>query len=368
MKCYDYIVVGLGCSGLMSLERLSRDNKVLGIDKHGIKNEFGSSHGETRIYRLSYYEGKDYLEMLKDSYRMWKNMEKKTGREFLEGNGFLFLGDNKGMNKIELCEKSCVEAEIDYKRMSSEEINNSQPYINVNSDVEGIYHKDGGFMKSGDILESVSRICKKRKNSDIINKKVTNINIKENQVKIECGGEEYKCKKLIMATGPWIENQFEKLDFLQIEKHIYCKYKGNFNMNSSTISFIGKEHFYGLPDTGKYDIKIGKLGEDKKVNKMDEFYSSKIEDKKIRNNQRFVKKYFSAPFEEYSYGSCPITRTPDDNYVIDYHPDHHNIVLCCGMSGHGFKLSNYNAKIVSDLVKNKHNKYSEGIFDISRFL
>lgn len=364
---YDYIVIGLGCSGASTLKKLSEDNNdVLGIDMYGIPNEKGSSHGNSRIYRLSYYEGEKYLPLLKDSYKMWKKMENKFNYNLLLENGFLFLDDER--EKFDSCLNSCEKSNIEYEILSNNEINKRFAEWEIEkSDVKGIYHNYGGLVRSNRILEAFRDISLNN-GADIVKNEVFDIVSKRNSIKVKCRDESFKAKGVVIATGPWAKKQFDFLeDMLEIERHLYCKYDGCFNENShSWISFIGNNHFYGLNSLdGEYDFKVGRIGEENNIENMENFYGKNISDSTFDNNKRFVRKFISnSNFKDYDF--CPITRTEDDDFIIDYHPDNERIVLCCGMSGHGFKLSNLNGKIAYDLITGNENKY-QNMFSINRF-
>ena len=47
---------------------------------------------------------------------------------------------------------------------------------------------------------------------------------------------------------------------------------------------------------------------------------------------------------------CMYTLTPDENFVIDHHPEHANLILCGGFSGHGFKFAPVIGEIGAELA------------------
>ena len=67
-QTYDVIVVGCGAMGSAAACLLARQGKtVLGLDRHLIPNDRGSSHGGTRIIRLAYAEDPAYVPLLRRS-------------------------------------------------------------------------------------------------------------------------------------------------------------------------------------------------------------------------------------------------------------------------------------------------------------
>jgi sarcosine oxidase len=60
--------------------------------------------------------------------------------------------------------------------------------------------------------------------------------------------------------------------------------------------------------------------------------------------------------------TCTYTHTPDEDFVVDKHPLHPQIVLASPCSGHGFKFASAIGEILADLATVGSTPY-----DISRF-
>ena len=67
-----------------------------------------------------------------------------------------------------------------------------------------------------------------------------------------------------------------------------------------------------------------------------------------------------------SSASCYYTSTPDENFVIDQLPDHQNVTVVAGLSGHGFKFTTALGEIASKLALNRHTPLDLGPFTIER--
>jgi N-methyl-L-tryptophan oxidase len=64
---------------------------------------------------------------------------------------------------------------------------------------------------------------------------------------------------------------------------------------------------------------------------------------------------------------CKYEFSPDDNFIIDRHPEHSNVLLAGGFSGHGFKFSSVVGEILSDLVVKGRTDQDLSLFAVSRF-
>ena len=90
---YDVIVVGVGAMGSAACYQLAkRGARVLGIDQFGIPNTMGSSHGDTRIIRLCYYEHPDYVPLLLRAYELWRELETASDEKLLHITGGIYIG------------------------------------------------------------------------------------------------------------------------------------------------------------------------------------------------------------------------------------------------------------------------------------
>jgi glycine/D-amino acid oxidase-like deaminating enzyme len=63
-----------------------------------------------------------------------------------------------------------------------------------------------------------------------------------------------------------------------------------------------------------------------------------------------------------SIDTCLYTMSPDEDFIIDFHPTNANIVIAAGFSGHGFKFGGMVGRILADLAV-----YGRTSYDISPF-
>src|SRR5687767_10839169 len=97
MEKYDAVVVGLGAMGSATLRELARRGvRALGIERFMPGHDRGSSHGETRIIRLGYFEHPSYVPLLRRTYALWRELEAATGKTFVRITGIVEIGRPDG--------------------------------------------------------------------------------------------------------------------------------------------------------------------------------------------------------------------------------------------------------------------------------
>ena len=84
----------MGCAATLALAR--RGHRVAGIEQFEIANDLGSSHGNTRIIRLGYFEHPSYVPLLRSAYRLWSDLEAEIGEQLLHITGIAEIGPPTG--------------------------------------------------------------------------------------------------------------------------------------------------------------------------------------------------------------------------------------------------------------------------------
>lgn len=88
----DILVIGLGAMGSAALYQLARRGvKAVGLDRFAPPHTMGSSHGETRITRQAVGEGRDYVPLVLDTHRIWRELEAETSAELLNPCGLVVM-------------------------------------------------------------------------------------------------------------------------------------------------------------------------------------------------------------------------------------------------------------------------------------
>src|SRR4051794_24252323 len=93
MAQYDVAVVGLGAMGSAALANLARRGvRAVGIERFTPGHDRGSSHGESRIIRLGYFEHPSYVPLLRRTYSLWRELEAATWQTLVNVTGIVEIG------------------------------------------------------------------------------------------------------------------------------------------------------------------------------------------------------------------------------------------------------------------------------------
>ena len=89
----EVVVVGAGVMGLATARVLAvAGRRVTVLEQFRVGHDRGSSHGSSRIVRLSYPEAR-WVRLAQEAYPLWRQLEAESGRTLLEQRGAIDLGD-----------------------------------------------------------------------------------------------------------------------------------------------------------------------------------------------------------------------------------------------------------------------------------
>jgi sarcosine oxidase len=151
----DFLVIGLGAMGSAALYQLAkRGAKVIGIDRFAPPHAKGSSHGETRITRKAVGEGRDYVPLVTETHRIWRELEAETGDQLLNACGVLVMapgvGESSHHGKPDFVARSAELARtfnIPHEMLDGSEVSRRFPqFLNLEGNEKVYYEPGGGYV------------------------------------------------------------------------------------------------------------------------------------------------------------------------------------------------------------------------------
>jgi sarcosine oxidase len=144
----EVAVVGAGVMGLAAARALARAGRdVVVLEQFELGHDLGSSHGASRIVRLSYPDVR-WVRLAQESYPLWRELEAEFGRPLLELSGTLDLGD-WGPNRDALA--ACG---VGFEVLDGAEIERRFP-LRMEPGASGLFQEDGGIVHADLALEAL---------------------------------------------------------------------------------------------------------------------------------------------------------------------------------------------------------------------
>ncbi|MBK15071.1 MAG: N-methyl-L-tryptophan oxidase [Chloroflexi bacterium] len=371
---YDCIVIGLGGMGSASLFELSsKGQNVLGIEQFDIGHDKGSSHGLSRIIRLAYWEGIEYVPLVLRAHDRWIELEKTYNEKLLNITGALDIG-LESSETISGSLKACREFDIPHEIFTSTELSKKFPAYLLPEEYSSVFQKDGGFLVPESCInlyvnESINNGADVKQNC-----KVLGWESDGNIVTVSTSDGNFKTKKLVITAGAWTGIlQDEMSRFLTPERQVVSWFKPESPeyYNSDQFPVFNMEvpegRYYGFPIHHYEGTKIGRYGH-LKENINPDSINREITDLDIATLRVPMEKYFQPTNPEPLFSQvCMFTNTPDEHFVLDYLPGNDNVFIASGFSGHGFKFASVIGELISDLMVDGGTEFDLGLFSLDRF-
>src|SRR5699024_4312628 len=113
---------------------------------------------------------------------------------------------------------------------------------------------------------------------------------------------------------------------------------------------VDADVFYGLPSVSVDSVKMGNHSDMNEVDP-DDFERNPLPGDITEAFAEFVTTMLhGAHPRALNTSMCMYTMTPDEDFIIDRHPQHGNVSIAAGFSGHGFKFAPIIGEHLSDLT------------------
>lgn len=371
---YDVIVLGLGGVGSSAAFALAkRGHRVLGIDQFSPPHNHGSSHGETRIIRKSYFEHASYVPLLCRAYELWRELESRSGARLYHATGILEIGPADGI-VIPGVLKSAAQFGLPIEQITMAEAMYRYPALLGDEAWSVLLERDAGYLKVEDCVEAHLESAVDLGANLVMEQKVIDWGIDGGGVFIRAQAQTYRANKLVLTAGPWageLLHQFG-VPLHVLRKHLYW-YETNNQAYQELDGFpcffyeTPTGLFYGFPNRDALGLKIARHSGGEGVD-------SKIDGVHHRSNedQMAVESFLDSNLPEVSrrmtrWSGCYYTMTPDENFIVDTLPNMPQVTIVAGLSGHGFKFTSVLGELAADLATDLPLSPDLNFLRLSRF-
>ena len=368
------IVVGVGGMGSMACFELARRGaRVLGLEQHAIGHAFGSSQGETRLYRRAYFEAPDYVPLMNRALALWRELEAETGEELAVETGLALYGPPGG-DVICGAEFAARQHGLHFERLGVDEARRRFPDFAAADDAEVLFERDAGFLHVESCVRSAARAATERGARIEPNVSVASITSDASGVRVETNLGAFSAARLVLTAGPWsapflgalggvLGVQRQALLWLACEPQAYRLESG-----TPAFGFETPAGFcYGFPALQPGVLKVARHmgGEtipspaqlDRELRSADVVPIAALASRHLpRASGRVLRHHV-----------CMYTMTPDQHFIVDRHPEHERIVVAAGFSGHGFKFASVVGRALSELALDGKSREPIGFLNATRF-
>ncbi len=201
---FDVAVIGLGAMGAYAVQQLAaRGVGVIGIERFGPLHDRGSSHGDSRLTRLGYFEDPAYVPLLRRAYANWRAIERRSGEALLTITGVLQLG-KPSSTVIAGVLRACAEHGIPHELLEPEAVRQRYPAFALGDDEVGVIEPEGGFLRPERAIATALKLAGADGAVLHFNERVTAIEADDAGVTIVSAAGSYRARKAVVATGSYV--------------------------------------------------------------------------------------------------------------------------------------------------------------------
>jgi sarcosine oxidase len=246
------------------------------------------------------------------------------------------------------------------------------PAFRPSPDTVGVLEKEAGILFPEECIKAF--LTQAAGTTIRYNETILHITPAADKVAVTTTAGKYTVGKLILTAGAWTNQLLPGLSLpLTVKRQVLYWFKDANTRDYARFlpahmpiyiwEYAPDRMFYGFPDIGT-GIKIAPHHGGKSIHP-DEL-SQNVSPEETTEMEAIARVYLAMDPVFSRSAVCMYTNTPDSNFIIDFHPEHKNIIIASPCSGHGFKFSSLTGKILSDMATGNDPGFDLSPFSIHR--
>lgn len=376
---FDVIVIGLGGMGSAAAYQLAaRGQRVLGLERHTPAHDLGSSHGRSRIIRQAYFEDPAYVPLLLRAYELWRQLEHDSGQDLLTITGGLMIGPPDS-EIVTGSLRSAEEHDLPHEMLDAAEISRRFPPLQPPPGIVALYESKAGLLcPEAAVRAHLERTAQLGARLHFEEPVLTWKVALSGRVEVTTAQGSYESERLIIAPGAWAPEILTSLGLpLTVQRQVMYW----FDPLGGVEPFLperfpiyiweckDKAYFYGFPAcdglTNGVKVALHTGG----TPCAPETIEREVRETEIERMRAYVAPRIPALNSRcLNTITCMYTNTPDSHFVIAQHPEHPQVAIAAGFSGHGFKFASVVGEILADLTIEGATGHPTALFSPQRFV
>jgi sarcosine oxidase len=371
---FDVAVIGLGAIGSAALHHLAeRGLRVVGIEQFTPGHDRGSSHGETRIIRLGYFEHPSYVPLVHAAIPLWRTLERDSGKALLEVTGVIEMGAPDSTLVAGTLQSAQTHG-LRHEVLDAASVERRFPTFRLPPHFVGVFQPDGGILAAESAVAAQLALAIAADAEVRTNEAVRTIEPTTSGVRVVTDRETIAARHAVVAAGSWVKELLPNLPVpIRVTRQVVGWFEPAdapmFARERCPVFLIesGAGMFYGFPAGPKPGIKFAKHHHDDEV--MDPSAGRRPMNDADENTLRAALAVHvpTANGRLLDAQTCRYTMTPDGDFILDRLPGAPAIIVASPCSGHGFKFAPVIGEILADLVTRGATRHDISRFRLARF-
>lgn len=378
-KHYDFAIIGLGTMGsFAAVELAQRGFSVVGFDQFVPPHERGSHSGGTRVYRIAYPEGTGYVQLAQRAGELWDQAALQFSTQLLHRVGMLYMG-LPHEEFIQGIQASATANRLQLETLDATEVYRRYPAFNIPEDFVGIFDAKAGWIDVDASITSAHSHAKALGVEYMLGHRVETWEASDSQVRVHLRNETISAGKLIITAGSWTTKLLSDLRLpLTVRRKVLTWFDPLvpelFAADGFPVFTFPENSIYGFPNIPGVGVKLAEhLGGtdlssiDSAVSPPDASDIDPIRETASKYMPGLAGAFPGSAARLVRSATCLYTMTPDENFIVDRHPQFNSVVFAAGFSGHGFKFAPLIGAALADLAQEGRTGLPIDFLALNRF-
>lgn len=378
---YDVVVVGLGIMGAGALyQAAKRGAKALGLDQFAPPHTYGSSHGDTRITRQAIGEGEMYMPFIRRSNEIWRELETITNRQLYLATGGLIIAPEGGgaefharSDFVARTANIATAYGINHAVLTDQETMQRYPLLKLRPQDIAYYEPGAGVLRPELCIQTQLEQAVHSGAAVHTNETVTSYEATAHGVQITTNKGRYDADRIVLAMGAWLPDLLaaEHRPGVDIYRQVIYWFEAEditafTEHNFPFVIWIGDtaaDFFSAFPAMrdGLQGVKV--LTEQYAQTTTAQSIDRTVKAEEIAHLYHMTQTRLHGVRDKLVHADvCLYTVTPDEHFILDFHPESERVVIASPCSGHGFKHAAAIGETLAELALN-----GKSTLDISQF-
>ena len=326
------------------------------------------------MIRQAYFEDPSYVALVLRSYQLWRELEERTAEQLLRITGVLSVGREESAI-VSGTKRSAAQHKLPLETLSRRQVQERYPSLRLLPDEVALFEPEAGVLDPERAVGAHLKMAEAAGAHLRFETSLQTWQASDGGITIHLSDNtRISARTLILSLGPWFKETMDALGVtLRIQRNVQTWFSPRvpFYKAGSFPAFLLDRvglpaPLYGFPDFGDgVKAAFHGFGDLTTANEVDREVDRKRDVAPV-----------AAAMEEWMPGAagefreakpCMYSLTPDSHFVIDRHPEHPNVILCGGFSGHGFKFAPVIGEIAADLAIDGQSRHAIDFLSLRRF-
>jgi sarcosine oxidase len=373
---YNAIVIGLGAMGSATLYHLARHGwRVLGLEQFTAGHKRGSSHGDSRIIRETYFEHPLYVPLVRRAHELWRELEELSGSALMTITGGLMIGPPDGL-VVRGTLRSAAEHDLPHEVLTPGEVRTRFPAFRLDEGLIAVLDPRAGFLDPEACNRAHVELAREAGAEARFNEQSLDWIADGDGVRVITSSGSFSADRLVLTAGSWdgalvpdlvlpLTVERQAVFWLEPEADTSLYDVGRFPIYA--YEYRRGSICYGFPRRPR-GVKSSVMHDGETVPDPDTVKRT-VDQSEVRPLRAALRPILpglaNAPVRESDV--CLFTNTPDHDFIIDFHPFCPQVLISSPCSGHGFKFASAIGEIQADLLTKGESRFDLSPFRIDRW-